>query len=127
MRIRRSKAITRPLSTTTLAQAVADELRVSDEDGKEVIEAVFSIISRAAAAGHNTSITNFGTFVSYQKSARTTRNPLTGEPVKVAAHRAVKFRPSPRLADAVRRRDSKATIRKLPKTAAKTAKAGGER
>ncbi|WP_137991228.1 HU family DNA-binding protein [Streptomyces vilmorinianum] len=113
----RKAVITTRLNTTALVHTVAAELDISQERARDAVFTVFDIIARAAAGGHDTAITNFGTFVSSRTSKRKARNPQTGETLTVPAHQVVRFRPSPRLVDVVRRRVRKASIAKLPKGA----------
>lgn len=107
--------ITTRLNTTDLAHALALELDISYGEARTAVRSVFGIISRAAAGGHDTAITNFGTFVSARKRKRTARNPQNGEQITVPAHQTIRFRPSPRLAQSVRSRDCTASIGKLSK------------
>jgi nucleoid DNA-binding protein len=106
--------ITTDLTTTKLIDIVAADLDITPKEAARQVYATFDAIARATAAGHNVAITNFGTFRSYRLKKYNARNPQTGEKVPVPAHQVIRFRISPRLADAVRRRDRKATIRKLP-------------
>ncbi|MFJ4365111.1 HU family DNA-binding protein [Streptomyces chartreusis] len=103
------------LTTTGLIDVVAADLGVPPEQAHDAVMAVFSAITRANAGGHDVAITNFGTFLSYRTKAQKARNPQTGEAFTTRAHQKVRFRVSPALAGAVRRRDRKATIRKAPK------------
>ncbi|MFB7596930.1 HU family DNA-binding protein [Streptomyces sp. NPDC056160] len=107
--------VTERLTTTKLINVVADDLGILPEQARAAVMATFDAITRATAGGHDVAITNFGTWISHRVRARKARNPRTGEPVKVRAHQTVRFRVSPALADAVRRRDRKASIRKAPK------------
>jgi nucleoid DNA-binding protein len=108
--------ITQSLTTTTLIETVARDLDVKPSDVHDTVMATFDVIARATAGGHNVAITNFGTFRSYRVAARPVRNPQTGETQTAPAHQRVRFRVSPSLAAAVRRRlTASATIRKLPK------------
>ncbi|WP_435251674.1 HU family DNA-binding protein [Streptomyces tendae] len=108
--------ITQPLNTTSLIEVVASDLEVRPADVHDTVIATFDAIARAAASGHNVAITNFGTFRSYRTGARPVRNPVTGDTRKDPAHQGLRFKVSPALADAVRRRlSASATIRKLPK------------
>ncbi|WP_426568140.1 HU family DNA-binding protein [Streptomyces canus] len=109
------------LTTTRLIEVVAADLDTTPAAVRETVMTTFDVIARAAASGHDTAITNFGTFVSYQTKRRKARNPQNGDTVTVPAHRAVRFRIGPALADAVRRRDRKANIRKAPKGTKATA------
>ncbi|MFE2469772.1 HU family DNA-binding protein [Streptomyces mirabilis] len=107
--------ITKPLTTTSLIATVAADVDKPAAEVHEVLMAAFDVIARATASGHKVAITNFGTWFPYRVKRHTNRNPQTGEPVIVEAHQAVKFRPSDRLVELVRKRDRRASIRKLPK------------
>ncbi|GAB2714721.1 HU family DNA-binding protein [Streptomyces bullii] len=108
--------ITEPLNTTKLIETVAADLGIPPAQVHETVMTVFDVITRAAASGHKVAVTNFGTWLPYRRKARKARNPQTGETFKAASYQAVRFRVSPTLADAVRRRlSASASIRKLPK------------
>lgn len=103
------------LTTTRLIEIVAADLDTSPDAVRETVMTTFDVIARAASSGHDVAVTNFGTWVSYTKKRRKARNPQNDEPVIVPMHRAVRFRVGPSLADAVRRKDRQANIRKAPK------------
>ncbi|MFJ2004746.1 HU family DNA-binding protein [Streptomyces chartreusis] len=107
--------ITGRLTTTGLAEVVAADLGTTPKEAYETVATVFSAIVRANAAGHDVAITNFGTFISYRAKRSRRRNPQTDEPFTVPAHQKVRFRVSPQLAEAVRKRNRKATVHKAPK------------
>lgn len=107
-------APTGPLNKTRLAEVVAADLGIPATEGARVLEAVFDAIVRTNAAGHDVTITNFGTFRALEDGARTARNPQTGEAVKVPARPTVRFRVSPRLAEILRAHDTTASIAKHP-------------
>jgi DNA-binding protein HU-beta len=107
--------ITGPLTTTSLGEVVAADLGITPDEANQIVVAVFSAVGRALIAGHKVAITNFGTFAPYRTKKRNSRNPNTGEAVISQAHRAARFRISPTLAGAVRRRDRLFSIRKAPK------------
>ncbi|WAZ20226.1 HU family DNA-binding protein [Streptomyces cinnabarinus] len=109
--------ITERLTTTKLVEVVAADLGITLKEAHETIVVVFDAIARAAASGHDVAVTNFGTWISSRTRRRTARNPQNGDPVPVAAFQKVRFRVSPHLREAVRRRDRKVTIRKAPKGA----------
>lgn len=61
----------------------------------EVLDTIIELISNAVVAGDEVYLgQSFGGFVQVTKSARTARNPQTGEAIKVPAKKAVKFKPS---------------------------------
>ncbi|WP_262059723.1 HU family DNA-binding protein [Streptomyces sp. STR69] len=108
--------ITAPLNTTGLVDVVAADLDISQAQAHDAVMAVFGAITRATASGHKVAITNFGTWLPSRAKPRIFRNPQTGEAITVEAHQVVRFRVSPGLADAVRRRDRHADIRKQPRS-----------
>lgn len=106
------------LNTTLLAEAVAIELGVSNEEGARAVQTVLGVITRAVVAGHPVAVTNFGTWLPIQRPARTARNPHTGGTVTVPARQELSFRASDRLRELVASADPvTASIRKHPKTA----------
>lgn len=118
MKPKRPTPITERLTTTKLIAVVAADLGTKPTGQASVhdtVMATFDTIARAAASGHDVAVTNFGTWLSLRVKRRTARNPQNDEPITVAAHQKVRFRVSPQLADMVRRRDRKASIRKAPK------------
>lgn len=119
MKKKRPIPITERLTTTSLIAIVAADCDISPELAHTTVMATFDAIARAGASGHDVAITNFGTWISYRTARRNARDPRTDEPMIVAPHQKVRFRVSPTLADAVRRRDRKASIRKAPKGTSK--------
>lgn len=107
--------ITERLNNTRLIEVVAADLGVSKDTASAAVMATFNAVARAVASGHSVAITNFGTWLPYDTPARTAVNPQTGEPISIPGHQKMRFRVSPNLADAVRRKDRAATIRKAPK------------
>src|SRR5215472_10286655 len=59
----------------------------------EALNAVIDTIQTAVASGDKVAITGFGVFEKGHRSARTARNPATGEPIQVAESYVPKFRP----------------------------------
>lgn len=107
--------ITQRVNTTDLFAIVAADTDISVAEATRIVTATFDVIARAAASGHNVAVTNLGTWFAYRAKKVNRRHPQTGELFTVDSHRAVRFRVSPQLADAVRRRDRNVTIRKAPK------------
>jgi nucleoid DNA-binding protein len=107
---------TGPLNKTGLAEAVAADLGIPLTDGYRVLDAVFGTVTRTVTAGHDVTVTNFGTWRALVHPARVARNPQNGQPVKVPERSAVRFRVSPRLQEVVRGGDPAASIKKRPKS-----------
>lgn len=105
---------TGPLNKTALAEAVARELGCSREDGYQALNAVLDTITRTVTAGHDVTITNFGTFRAVEQAARLARNPQTGARTPLPSQPDVRFRVAPRLREVVRGGNPGASIRKRP-------------
>jgi DNA-binding protein HU-beta len=63
----------------------------------EVIDAVFTQLSKAIKKEKRFSYPGFGTFTVKRRKARKGRNPRTGEEIKIAATKTVSFKPAPQL------------------------------
>ncbi|MEO3978823.1 HU family DNA-binding protein [Streptomyces sp. CAU 1734] len=100
-------------TTTTLIAEVANELGISTKEARPMVMAVFNVIARTASAGHDTAITNFGTFRSMPVAERISRNPQNGDKFITPAQHRIRFRPARRLAEIIRNRDTAADITKL--------------
>jgi len=86
-----------------LAASLADKVDLPVNKSTEVVAAVFGIITDALTEGEEVVITDFGKFSITKTTARTGRNPKTGEAVKIPAKYAVKFKPGKGLKDSVNR------------------------
>ncbi|NOQ50045.1 MAG: hypothetical protein GQ557_00065 [Mycoplasmataceae bacterium] len=78
---------------------IADELDISKIDAKIAFETVFDSIEKALKIDKEISLPGFGKFVLTKRSARTARNPQTGEPIQIKASWVVKFKVSKTLKD----------------------------
>lgn len=99
-----------------LVEAVAGKLgsRVAAE---EAVDAVLDVMVRAVVAGERVSVTGFGTLEPVERSARTSRNPRTGERVRVKKTTVPRFRAGQGFKDLV------SGTKKLPKDGPSVAKA----
>jgi DNA-binding protein HU-beta len=84
-----------------LIEAVASESGTSKSAAGETINAVLDAISKEVASGNSVQLVGFGTFGRSERAARTGRNPATGETIKIAAAKTVKFTPGKTFKDAV--------------------------
>lgn len=74
-----------------LIDAVASAAGVSKADAEKTIGAFFDYVVDAVKKDDKVAWPGFGSFSLTQRSAREGRNPQTGETVKIAASKAVKF------------------------------------
>lgn len=66
-----------------------------------VVDSLFDLISAECAKGTKVSIPGFGSFSLSERSARTGRNPRTGEEIQIAASKSVKLTVAKKLKDLV--------------------------
>ncbi len=84
-----------------IAETVSEKTGLKKAEAAAVVGTVIEAIVSALKLGDKVQISGFGTFMIRERAARTVRNPRTGEPVEVAASKAVVFRPSKGLKEAV--------------------------
>ena len=73
------------MNKTELIDAIAAKAELSKKDAKAALEATLEAISESLKAGDAVQLIGFGTFKVNERSARTGRNPRTGEEIKIAA------------------------------------------
>jgi len=96
------------LSRGDIINSVAAEVDMPKSKVDEVIKAFEGTIARHIGTGDEVRMAGFGTFKTSQRSARTSRNPRTGEPVDVPARTAPSFKAGKALKDAANSSGSKA-------------------
>ena len=89
------------MNKSELVDAIADATDGSKADAQRHLDAVLDAISGALKKGDSVQLTGFGTFEVRQRSARTGRNPQTGEEIKIKATKAPAFKAGKGLKDLV--------------------------
>lgn len=74
-----------------LAKQLADRAEITQTAAREEVAWFFDTIASHLQRGDEVRIHGFGTFKTAQRAARMGRNPRTGEQVRVAARRVVRF------------------------------------
>jgi len=92
------------MNKAELVEAVATATESSKSQVDEVLNATISTIIKAVTKGDSVQLVGFGTFGSGKRAARTGRNPRTGEAIKIAAARTVKFTAGKAFKDAVNKK-----------------------
>ncbi|MBC2666751.1 HU family DNA-binding protein [Novosphingobium flavum] len=87
------------MNTSDLADTVASAAGLTKADARKVVDAVFAVITEAAAKGEEISLNSFGKFKVKESAAREGRNPATGEPMQIAASRKLAFSPAKAVKD----------------------------
>jgi nucleoid DNA-binding protein len=80
-------------TASAIIQYVADKNDISRKQAKEIIEDLYDVINAGAMNGERVPLGNFGKLyirVKPATKARTGRNPITGEEIKIPAKKATK-------------------------------------
>lgn len=87
-----------------LVETIAQEAGLSAAQADAALTAFVAGVTDAVAAGDRVAVAGFGTFEPRERSARTGRNPQTGQPIEIAASVAPAFKPAAAFKQAVARR-----------------------
>lgn len=79
------------MNKSELVDSIASKLDISKAKATEALDAFMESITAALKADDKVTLVGFGTFSVSERSARTGRNPKTGEEIKIAASKAPKF------------------------------------
>lgn len=90
------------MNKTELVDAVADAADISKASASKAIDALLDSVTTTLAKGDKVTLIGFGTFEVRERSARTARNPRTGEPIEIAATKVPAFKAGKKLKDAVK-------------------------
>ena len=89
------------MNKSELIDSVSSAAELSKSSAAKAVDAVVDTISRSLKAGQQVTIVGFGTFLVRDRSARTGRNPRTGETIQIQASKAPAFKPGKALKDAL--------------------------
>jgi DNA-binding protein HU-beta len=84
-----------------LVAQLAKETGLTKIQAQKVIESFLSQTTKVLKKEGRFALAGLGTFEVVKRAKRAARNPRTGEPVTIKAHKAVRFRPAKILKDAV--------------------------
>ena len=87
-----------------LVAAIADKADLSKKDAEKALKAFTDTVTAELKKGNKVQLVGFGTFEVTKRSARSGRNPQTGETMKIAASKAPKFKPGKALKDLVNKK-----------------------
>ena len=88
------------MTRSELCARVAAVTSLSKADAAAAVGALFSAIADALARGETVTVAGFGRFTTRDRTARTGRNPQTGDAVAIAASRVPAFKAGKALRDA---------------------------
>lgn len=88
------------MNKSELIAAMAQSLN-SKRDAESALDSLLNAISATLGKGGKVTLPGLGTFKVSKRSARTGRNPRTGETIKIKAHNVPQFAPGKKLKDAI--------------------------
>ncbi len=92
------------MNKTELIDAIATDCEISKAAAQRAVESVVDNVIKAVTKGNTVQLIGFGSFSSGKRAARVGRNPRTGEAIKIAAAKTVKFTAGKAFKDAVNKK-----------------------
>jgi len=92
------------MNKNDLVDVLIEEHDVTKKFARDLVETVFRSIGDAAKNGEEVSIFGFGKFRVTERGARKGRNPKTGEAIKIAASKRLRFEPASAMKTALNRK-----------------------
>jgi nucleoid DNA-binding protein len=84
-----------------LVAAIAAQRTITRREASQCVDVIFSELSKALQEGARVVLPSLGTLTTRTRAARQGRNPRTGQPLTIAAHRVVNFKPATNLKKAL--------------------------
>ena len=84
-----------------LSEKIHRKIGLSKRESAEIVEYFFDLLKNSLGNGDGIKLPRFGSFRVQQRKARKGRNPSTGETIEIGARKAVVFKPSRFLRDAI--------------------------
>lgn len=85
-----------------LINKVADKAGLKKKEAEMAVNSVFEAIEEALAEGDKVQVIGFGTFETRSRSARSGRNPQTGETIEIPATTVPAFKPGNKLKESTK-------------------------
>ncbi|MBV1776110.1 HU family DNA-binding protein [Burkholderiaceae bacterium DAT-1] len=89
------------MNKSELIDEIAAQAEISKAAAGKALDAAIVAVTNALKAGDQVTLVGFGTFYVGERSARSGRNPRTGDTIEIAAAKQPKFRAGKSLKDAV--------------------------
>ena len=89
------------MNKNDFVSSVAEKAGLSKADAKKAIDAFCETVSDVLKAGDKLSLVGFGTFSVSERGERQGINPLTKQPITIAAKKSAKFKGGKELTDAL--------------------------
>ncbi len=89
------------MNKAELIDAMASDASLTKADAKKALDAFIKTTTNALTAGDRVALVGFGSFSVSTRAARIGRNPQTGQELKIAAKKVVKFKAGTDLSDKI--------------------------
>jgi DNA-binding protein HU-beta len=89
------------VNKSELIDHIASQADISKTAAGDALEATLEAITKTLKSGDSLTLVGFGTFSVGERSARTGRNPRTGEAIQIKASKNAKFKAGKALKDAL--------------------------
>lgn len=89
------------MTKADLINAVADKSELSKKDSEKALTAVIEVLTEALVAKEKVTLVGFGTFETKERKERQGINPITKQPITIAAATVPSFSAGKALKDAV--------------------------
>lgn len=89
------------MKKTEIISVLAESTGLTKTDVEKVYNETFELFKEELAKGNKISVSGFGTFDISERAEREGRNPQTGETIKIAASKSVKFKAGKELKEKV--------------------------
>lgn len=89
------------MNKAELVTAIAERTELSKKDTEKALKAFIDVVTEELKKGEKVQLVGFGTFEVSERPEREGRNPQTGEPMKIAASKAPKFKAGKALKDVI--------------------------
>lgn len=89
------------MNKAELVAAMAEKTQLSKKDAEAALKAFTDVVAEELKKGEKIQLVGFGTFEVAERSARTGRNPQTGEEMPIPASKAPKFKAGKALKDSL--------------------------
>lgn len=91
------------MNKSELVEAIAHGSGVTKADAQRVLDTFMMTVTDALKSGDQVVLPGFGSFSTGNRSARTGRNPQTGQTIQIKASRVAKFKAGKTLKEAVQK------------------------
>jgi len=90
------------MNKSELINEVARKTGLSRREAEVGVQTMLDLIAKEVAKGSKVTLTGFGTFDVGKRKARAGVNPRTGDPIKIAASKMPRFKPSRAMRDKIK-------------------------